>query len=171
MKKFLLALVIVLPMVLAGCVQNKDNDSPKLMSSIKGISIGMTTEEAMDSLKAQGMAVEVSGSGIQFIKVNETIAIGNLVFDKLTAYAYTSGVSNILLSKEFYSLANAENFYNNAYQVFEGKYSAFLSNPNEAQRKAYIESTCWADSVTVLDLFLNHEDEYWEVGLMLSRHQ
>lgn len=171
MKKLLLALVLVLPMVEVGCVQNKDKDSPKLMSSIKGVSVGMTAEQAIDSLKSQGISVEVSGGGIQFIKVNEKIALGNLVFDKLTAYAYTSGISNILLIKEFHSLANAEGFYNNIYQTFDGKYNAFLSNPNAAQHKAYIKSACWTDSITELDLFLNHEDEYWEVGLMLSKHQ
>lgn len=182
MKKFLLALVLVLPMMLAGCSNNKDVNNqknsgvskeitkPNFISSIKGVNIGATAEQTIDLLKSQGLIVEVSGDGIQFIEVNDKIAFDNFVFDTLTAYAYTDGISNILLKREFYSESSAVVFYNEVDGYFNGKYSHFKSIPNEVQRNAYVECARWTDTKTDLDLYLEQDGGAWNVGLMLSAH-
>lgn len=189
MRKLLLCLVLIMPMLaFTGCNDKTEGKVPAFINNVCGVTIGQTAQQALDSLRLKGYTPQISGDGIQFININQKIAIDNLIFDEFTAYSLPTGIYSILLRREFNSETKATSFFNEALKAFESKYNHYKSSPNSAQLEAYKKCSSWTDSINHLDLglYLNYHPfertpsmlsdpeilhmnrEYWEVGVMLS---
>lgn len=183
MKKFLLAMVMMLPMIIAGCneKQKLSQVEPSLPNNISGISLGISYDSVSNILSVNNWQSSIGtdmGSGFT-VTVNSKIPYQNTFFER--AYIYICqkhGVVGIVGVKQYDDYESAERCYNSLSDTISVLYKNYLSTDSLSDgivrqtmfKENNIEfSVDIQESKRIIDIWPLVEADSWNVNVSLQK--